>query len=565
MPNITRSFATAICALVALNAPLPPAQADGLVGSYLAAGQASYRGDFKAAATYFRLAAQNDPSNLRLKQSAIINGVLAGEMEQSLPFADDLLRKSNDAQLGALVLIADALRIEDYARANAIIANPKLELNPLMRDLLRAWIAVGLNDIEAATGYFDGLAEQSDFGGLGAYHKALMLAYVGDFDSALTIMEGTGAGPLRISRASLDVHVKMLLQAERPEDALALIEADELAGAGAQSDALRAEIEAGGAAGFDYIRAPIDGAAEVILTLATLLDQEDAARFATLYARLAQHIRPDSVDAHLLVADLLEVQEQHELAIIEYARVPEDVPVFRNAEIGRADAMSSAGRTEDAIGVLRALAKKFPEDRFVNIAFGDLLRGQEQYAEAATAYSAAIDLIEVPGEFDWRTYYVRGITNERLDDWDQAEADFRRALELSPDQPLVLNYLGYSLVEKRIKIDEARDMIERAVAVRPDDGYITDSLGWVLYRLGDFEGAVPHMERAAELLPIDPIINDHLGDVYWKVGRTVEAEFQWRRALSFDPEPEDAARIRQKLEVGLDEVLAGEGDAPQAQ
>jgi len=385
MPNITRSFATAICALVALNAPLPPAQADGLVGSYLAAGQASYRGDFKAAATYFRLAAQNDPSNLRLKQSAIINGVLAGEMEQSLPFADDLLRKSNDAQLGALVLIADALRIEDYARANAIIANPKLELNPLMRDLLRAWIAVGLNDIEAATGYFDGLAEQSDFGGLGAYHKALMLAYVGDFDSA-----------------------KMLLQAERPEDALALIEADELAGAGAQSDALRAEIEAGGAAGFDYIRAPIDGAAEVILTLATLLDQEDAARFATLYARLAQHIRPDSVDAHLLVADLLEVQEQHELAIIEYARVPEDVPVFRNAEIGRADAMSSAGRTEDAIGVLRALAKKFPEDRFVNIAFGDLLRGQEQYAEAATAYSAAIDLIEVPGEFDWRRLFAGG-------------------------------------------------------------------------------------------------------------------------------------------------------------
>jgi tetratricopeptide (TPR) repeat protein len=143
--------------------------------------------------------------------------------------------------------------------------------------------------------------------------------------------------------------------------------------------------------------------------------------------------------------------------------------------------------------------------------------------------------------------------------WDKAEADFRSALERNPDQPQVLNYLGYSMVEKGINLDEALSMIERAVEARPDSGYIIDSLGWVLYRLGRYDEAVEPMEKAVEIEAVDPIVNDHLGDVYWAVGRTREAEFQWHRALSFEPKEEDAARIRRKLEVGLDVVLEEEG------
>ena len=157
---------------------------------------------------------------------------------------------------------------------------------------------------------------------------------------------------------------------------------------------------------------------------------------------------------------------------------------------------------------------------------------------------------------------MRGIAHERLKQWDKAEADLRRALELKPGQPQVLNYLGYSFVELRTNMDEALDMIVRAVKAQPNDGYITDSLGWVLYRMGRYQEAVPHMERAAELVPVDPIINDHLGDVYWAVGRKREARFQWNRALSFDPEEQDAERIRRKLAVGLDKVLEEEGAAP---
>ncbi len=152
-----------------------------------------------------------------------------------------------------------------------------------------------------------------------------------------------------------------------------------------------------------------------------------------------------------------------------------------------------------------------------------------------------------------------------MKNWPAAEADFEKALALRPDQPSVLNYLGYSYLERHEKLDEALGMIERAVAARPDDGAFVDSLGWGLYRLGRYDEAVTQMERAVELMPIDSVVNDHLGDVYWAVGRTREAEFQWSRALSFGPTDEtEAARIRRKLEVGLDKVLAEEGAKPLA-
>lgn len=219
------------------------------------------------------------------------------------------------------------------------------------------------------------------------------------------------------------------------------------------------------------------------------------------------------------------------------------------------------------IEVLERLAEDQPTLAPVYSALGDLLRQQEQYEEATAAYDKALEYSDEGAAARWFLYYARGISHERLKLWDKAEADFRSALEINPDQPQVLNYLGYSLVERRVNLDEALGMIERAVEARPDSGYIVDSLGWVLYRLGRYDEAVGHMETAVELMPVDPVVNDHLGDVYWAVGRYREAEFQWKRALSFiDPEDTDGEadpeRIRRKLEVGLDEVLSEEGADP---
>ena len=190
--------------------------------------------------------------------------------------------------------------------------------------------------------------------------------------------------------------------------------------------------------------------------------------------------------------------------------------------------------------------------------FGNRASNGGIYDKAEVSYGKAIKLYTAKGEAGWFLYYVRGITRERLDSWELAEKDFRKALSLNPNQPQVLNYLGYSLIEKNSNLDEALDMIERAVKESPDSGYIVDSLGWGYYKLGRYEKAVPNLERAAELMPVDPIVNDHLGDVYWMVGRKTEAEFQWRRALSFDPEEQDIERIKKKLKVGLTQVLMDE-------
>ena len=301
--------------------------------------------------------------------------------------------------------------------------------------------------------------------------------------------------------------------------------------------------------------------------VARTLNGEAADDYALLYARLASYLRPNHIDSLLLSADLLDNLGQYDLAVATYKRIPQGSPDHHAAELGRADALRRAAKPDAAIEVLEQLARTYPTLPTVHSALGDLFRQQEDYREAVLAYNSALEFTEEEAPSRWFLLYARGIAHERLDQWPEAEADFRGALALNPEQPQVLNYLGYSLVEKKIKLDEALDMIERAVAARPESGYIVDSLGWILYRLGRYDESVGHMENAVALMPIDPVVNDHLGDVYWAVGRFREAEFQWKRALSFiDPEDTDGEadpeRIRRKLEVGLDQVLAEEGAPP---
>lgn len=303
------------------------------------------------------------------------------------------------------------------------------------------------------------------------------------------------------------------------------------------------------------------GAAETFRTFARAIGADRDRLVALLYARMALALRPELDDARLLAGALLLDLDAPEAAEIVYRGVARASALFPAAEIGRADAMTVLDRRDEAVGVLSAVATAHPDDFTVQLAYAGALRRVERWQEAAAAYDAAIAMIDPIENRHWGVFYERGIAHERAGMWDEAEADFFKALELEPDQPHVLNYLGYSWVEQRRNFDEAQEMIEKAVAQRPEDGYITDSLGWVLYRIGKFEESVPPLERAVELRPTDPIINDHLGDALWMVGRTLEANFQWRRALSFEPEEEDADRIRRKLEVGLDRVLAEEADA----
>jgi len=304
------------------------------------------------------------------------------------------------------------------------------------------------------------------------------------------------------------------------------------------------------------VASPQEGAAEALYGIGSALGRQDNGASSLVYLQLALYLAPPHPLALLSLAELHEQHKNHQLAIKVYARVPQDSVLRRNAEIQLAAALDTLDRTEEATKRLEKLIEQQPNDLEAIMALGNILRGRKRYQECARVYGRGIASLPEPGRPHWTIFYFRGICNERAKQWEKAEPDFKMALKLYPDQPHVLNYLGYSWIDQGVALEEGMRMIRRAVEQRPDDGYIVDSLGWAYYRLGDYEEAVKHLERAVELRPDDPTINDHLGDVYWRLGRTLEARFQWTHARDLKPEPEELAKILQKLQSGLPEEPA---------
>jgi tetratricopeptide (TPR) repeat protein len=227
--------------------------------------------------------------------------------------------------------------------------------------------------------------------------------------------------------------------------------------------------------------------------------------------------------------------------------------------------LDALDRADEAEKHLTTLIKQSPDDLEAITGLGNVLRGRKKFAECADVYSKAVALIAKPEKANWVTFYFRAICYERSKQWPKAEADLKKALELFPEQPHLLNYLGYSWIDQGTNLDEGMAMIKKAVQQRPDDGYIVDSLGWAYYRLGNYEDATKQLERAIELKPEDLTINDHLGDAYWRIGRVLEARFQWAHARDLKPDPEELPKIEAKLKDGLPDETSSQakaGDKP---
>ncbi|WP_417718493.1 tetratricopeptide repeat protein [Salipiger sp.] len=543
-----------------------PSAADSLAGDYLAARQASFVGDYQVAADYYSRAIAFDPENPELLERATLANLSLGEVERAKALADQLTAKGFNSQVAHMAQIAVLAKEENYPELLARIKDQKA-IGPLVDGLVSAWAHVGQGDVTAALQAFDDLADERGLSGFAGYHRALTLASVGDFEGAEKIFAENGAGNMQFTRRAITGRAEILSQLDRTDEAVQLIDQ----GFGPILDpglaALRQSLANGEKLPFSLVSTPRDGVAEVFYTLAAALSNEANDDFTLLYSRIAEYLRPDHVGAILMSAELLQKLGQTDLAIAAYKKVPRSDPSYQAAELGRADVLRRAGKTDAAVEVLEQLAATDGNLAAVQSALGDLMRQLERWDDAIAAYDRALATFDKEDPAQWFLYYARGISKERKGDWEAGEADFRAALKLNPNQPQVLNYLGYSMVEHHVSLDEALGMIEKAVAAEPQSGYIVDSLGWALYRLGRYDESVEHMERAAELMAVDPVVNDHLGDVYWAVGRKLEAEFQWKRALSFVDWKEasdevDPERIRRKLAVGLDQVLADEGAPP---
>ncbi|MEZ5756047.1 MAG: tetratricopeptide repeat protein [Paracoccaceae bacterium] len=565
MPAQTRqplkALALAACLALPLAGQGTAQEVEGSAGAYLAARVAASEFDFREAARWYDRLLDSGANDAATLEGSIISHMSLGDIDRAAELSRLLVQKGGRSQTAYIALLTEQAAREDYAALIADIEAGR-SVGRLLDDLVMAWAALGDGRMSDAVAGFDKLAAAPGLEAFGLYHKALALASVGDFESADNILSGREAGQIALMRRGAIAHVQILSQLERPADAIALLDRAFGAEADPQVDGLRARLQAGETLSFDMLRNPKDGIAEVFFSLATALRGEAEDGYTLLYARAATHLRPDHSEARLLAAGLLENLDQHALAGEAYALIPASDPAYHVAEIGRADTLIAEGKTEAALEVLQALTRSHGDLVEVQSALADALRREERFADAIPVYTRAIDLIPEAAQRHWTLFYSRGISNERAGNWPEAEADFRRALELNPEQPQVLNYLGYSFVDRGENLDEALEMIKRAVAAQPEAGYIIDSLAWALFRLGRYDEAVEPMERASLLEPVDPVVTDHLGDVYWAVGRKLEARFQWHRALSFDPEEKEAKRIRRKLEVGLDTVLAEEGAKP---
>lgn len=567
MRNFLTTVSAAALGLAFIVAAPAPVAAQSLAGSYLAGRSAAVSNDFSAAAEYYAAALARDPGNVEMMDNVTLAYLGLGRVKQALPLGRAIVAAGQQSQSARMAITAGLVEDGDFAA----IAEQEIRtdgINPWLDGLIRAWALIGADDVDAGIAQFDAISTEGGMTGVVMFHKALALATVGRYADSEAVFDSQSPGAAARTRRGVIARVEILSQLGRNEDAGIVIDRIFNGATDPELDALIAKLKAGETLPFTHAPTAQAGIAEVFYTFAALLRAEQASPYFTLlHARVARYLRPDHVDALLLTADLLEDMGQYKLAIEEYRAVSADDPAYHVAELGRAAALRRLDKADQAIEVLEQLRRSHGDLAVVHSTLGDTLRAQDEDQAAIDAYTVAMDLTPEGDNRKWFLHFSRGIAYSQDGNSVAAEADFRAALAINPDQPQVLNYLGYSLVEEQRKLDEALDMIERAVAASPDSGYIVDSLGWVYYRLGRYDEAVAQMERAVELEAVDPVVNDHLGDVYWAVGRKREAQFQWKRALSFiefsqtDTEAEPD-RIRRKLEVGLDVVLKEEGAAP---
>ena len=531
-----------------LNQPFDYPQSDGFAGNYLAGKVAQSNNATSQAAQYLLRAQQLDPKNDDLRRRAFLALISDGRISDTQTIARQLLL-DHPQDLFAVLAVADAdIRNKDYEAAlKTVNTLPDRGLNSLIRPLARAWLFTALDRKADALAALDHLQGNGTLAPLSEYHRGLILDYFGDLNGAeraLASAYGDPAdAPLRAAEA-LGAIYERKGQTQKAE-----LLYQSYIDRHPQSLAMPYHLERlkKGEPPISTALTPASGLAEGYLDIATLLSQENAVEPALLMARYSLSLRPGDAVTKLLVGEVMEIQKRWPAAIAIYQSIPENSPHSWNARLREASSLTEIDKNDDAIAILRKMVNERSDRADALIQLGDVLRTTKKFGPSAQAYSDAIDRLGGAQNVGWRLLYRRGIAYEQDGQWPKAEKDFLLALEMEPDQPYIMNYLGYSWVDMGMHFDKAQAMLKRAVELKPDDGFIVDSLGWVYYKLGHYDAAVKELEHAVSLIPDDPTVNDHLGDAYYQIGRHHEAEFQWRRALSFEPKPALRKDVMEKL------------------
>ncbi|MCW5752153.1 MAG: tetratricopeptide repeat protein [Alphaproteobacteria bacterium] len=524
------------------------------LGSYLA-GRFAARAlkDTTRAADFYAQALAEDVGNEYLTHRTMQLMAADGRHEEARRLAQQVMAFAPGDGLANLILAVHALKAgESASAASRMEETGRTGFNALIGPIMVAWARQDGGDTDAALAALEALKENQAFAGFRLFHGALIADLAGRHDLAETSYKQSLTEAGGASLRGVEAYGNLLLRLARADEARQVYAA--YLARNPENPGIRdlmEQLERGEVPSRPMVRGAAEGIAEALYGTAVVLSRNDRSDSGEIYVQLALFLKPDFVLARTLLADLHENDGRLDAAIHVYRTIDRASPYSWPTRLRMAWAMARSERKEEAVQLLREMADEQPSRSDALIALGDLLRSEERFVEAVQEYDRAIQRLGPPEPRHWALFYARGIAHERSKQWAKAEADLLKALELKPDDPLVLNYLGYSWVEQGVNMERARAMIERAVKQRPNDGYIVDSLGWVLYRMGNYREAVLHLERAVELRPEDPTINDHLGDAYWKTGRHAEARFQWRRALSLKPDAAQVPIIEGKLASGL--------------
>ncbi len=528
-------------------------------GAFLAARTADVDQDFATAITLYKKALDFDTANVEIRQRLMIAQLLSGDFDAGAKIADSLKDDSSVERVTTIVRALAAIKDKKFSDAEKILkySGPN-DLDRMVNTLLTAWARAGAGKNKEALALVNGMKGPGWFSIFQKYNAGAIALVSGNIEAArkslndaVTDREGGATATDTYMRAVMAL-ARLEAKAGNKQKALDTIAVgDTFAPNYAPLKALRQSIERGDKPE-QQVQTPVEGAAAVMFSIAGALNREGAEEIVTLYLQTSRALDPKSADTLILLGGLAEAQKQPERAIAFYREVPADSPMHRISELQLGLTLAQTDKVAEARTHLKSLLESDPSDIRSYLAYGSVLSDAKDYQAMAANYDKAVEVIgAVPKKSDWTIFFQRGIAYERLKQWDKAEPDFKRALELNPEQPQVLNYLGYSWVDKNMNLEQGIDMIRRAVELRPNDGYIVDSLGWAHYRLGAFDEAVTELERAIELRAGDPTINDHLGDAYWRVGRKIEAVYQWNRALIGESDDVDKAKVKEKIANGL--------------
>ena len=530
-----------------------------LTGHILAGSFAHEQKDLSSAIKYYEVAQSVNPDDPALLEKLFSLYMSAGEMTKAAGIAPRLIDLKQDVQQARLVLAVEKFEDRNFVEAEAIIRQTRDDpFSVFVKNMFLMWAAYGQGDDDRARSHAEALLDLRTLDTLAGWNIARLYEALGDNMAANDLFIAVIQKNTMKGSSFFSDYMSFLVSQGRGDEAMMLLE-NHLP----QKDKTPYTLDAYRVLETPIKRAkmsPAEGLSMGLMELGVIFSGELPAEITLPYLHQALWLDRTSDKARVVIGELLMGMGDEIRALDIYGDVKAQSISLTFARLSEARILENLGRKAEAQSLLESFVEK-ENYSFTLQTLADFYRRDEQMAKAELIYNKLIDQLEEDNDSNWELYFYRGITLEQQDRWDEAEADLLKARRLSGNQPFVLNYLGYSWIDNGINLYQGLEMIKKAVAQEPRNGFFVDSLGWAFYRMKDFGAAVQFLEKATELEPDDPEIIDHLGDALWQSGRQIEARYQWRRALSLEDDATKQKEIEEKIDYGVIEDAVGPGPA----